>query len=187
VLIENGFKNNIIQQVASNESVLIGKMIHSKKDIEQLIDTLQLSPHPEGGYYREVYCSEKTVTSPVHGKIRHAMTDIYFLLMAGQKSRFHRIVHDEIWHFYQGAPLTLIEINSDTFEMSKVTLGDTDIKLKHLIKGGNWQSAYSNGDYSLVGCTVAPGFTFSDFSFLTDNDLTLESIVKKYPDLKELI
>jgi len=162
-------------------------MIHPSKKIKQLIETLELSPHPEGGYYREVFRSEKTVQSPVHGKKRHAMTDIYFLLNAGQKSRFHRIVHDEIWHFYKGAPLTLIEINSETFEMSKVILGDTDSVLKHMIKGGNWQSAYSEGDYSLVGCTVAPGFTFSDFSFLTDDKKTYERMMKAYPELIELM
>jgi hypothetical protein len=162
-------------------------MRHSQKEIHQLIDRLNLFPHPEGGFYREVYCSEHTVISPVHEKQRNAMTDIYFLLMAGQKSRFHRILHDEIWHFYHGAPLSLIEINYDTCDMSKVILGNTDLQFKHMIKAKNWQSAYSNGDYSLVGCTVAPGFSFSDFSFLSDNELACESIIKRYPNLEEFV
>jgi len=163
-------------------------MARHTKEIDQLIETLKLSPHPEGGYYYQVYCSENKVSSPVNGKEKPSMTDIYFLLTGGQISRFHRIIHDEIWHFYLGSPLTLIEINSDTLEKKQIVIGDQKkIHFKHIVQGGNWQSAYSNGDFSLVGCTVAPGFEFEDFSFLSDNDLAFESIINKYPDLHKFM
>ena len=76
-----------------------------------LIDKLQLEPHPEGGYYRRVFESDKQVRSPVHQLPRPAMTHIYFLLLEGQVSRFHRVLHDEIWNHYAGAPLRLYHIH----------------------------------------------------------------------------
>ncbi|ETR74204.1 MAG: hypothetical protein OMM_00398 [Candidatus Magnetoglobus multicellularis str. Araruama] len=164
-------------------------MMDINKHAAQLIQRLDLVKHPEGGYYREVYRSESVFVSPKNGQKRHAMTDIFFLLLAGQKSRFHRIIHDEIWHFYKGDPLTLIDIQADNLEMSRITLGNTNSQLtfKHWIRGYNWQSAYTNGEYSLVGCTVAPGFEFDDFSFLHDNPEASRRIINKYPELKEFL
>lgn len=87
-----------------------------------IIDALELSPHPEGGYFKEIYRSETTVLSPHAGEMRSALTDIYFLLISGQVSRFHRVLHDEIWHFYEGAPLMLVEIEADGSLMREVSL-----------------------------------------------------------------
>jgi len=158
------------------------------KRAEKLINELKLIPHPEGGYYRETYCSESKLISPVNGEIRNSLTDIYFLLVSGQVSRFHRVIHDEIWHFYEGDPLELIEIQSDSFGMSKIILGDNAIvKYKHCIKGGNWQAAYSAGEYSLVGCTVFPGFDFSDFEFLKEDADAQTIFLEKNPKLSNLI
>lgn len=131
----------------------------------ELIEKLELLPHPEGGFYREVYRSETSVTSPVHAEQRNTVTDIYFLLTEGQISRFHKVVHDEIWHFYEGAPLRLIDITPD-LTLREITLGRDTFSYKHTIQGQHWQAARSTGAYTLVGCTVAPGFDFSDFSFL---------------------
>ena len=155
----------------------------------ELIEVLKLTPHPEGGYYREIYRSESKLISPVNGEMRNSLTDIYFLLVAGQISRLHRVVHDEIWHFYEGDPLELVEIQSDGMEMSKILLGgDNDIvKYTHCIKGGNWQAAYSTGEYSLVGCTVGPGFDFADFEFLKENADARSTVFDKNPDLLNLI
>lgn len=156
---------------------------------EELIEKLELVPHPEGGYYREMYRSEGKVSSPWNKGIRNAMTDIYFLLTEGQVSRFHKVAHDELWNFYEGAPLELIEIEMASLKVSKNTLGiSTNIpRYKHLIKGDNWQAAYSTGDYSLVGCTVAPGFEFSDFEFLKGHkDINRINDINN-PELNKLI
>jgi len=160
----------------------------NKKALE-LIDILELIPHPEGGYYREIYRSESKLISPVNGEMRNSLTDIYFLLVSGQISRLHRVVHDEIWHFYEGDPLELVEVQSDDLEMSKILLGGDNsiVRYKHCIKGGNWQAAYSTGEYSLVGCTVAPGFDFTDLEFLKENADVHSTFLKKNPKLLDLI
>ncbi len=154
-----------------------------------LINGLELLPHPEGGYYKEIYRSETTVHSPHAGGMRHALTDIYFLLLSCQVSRLHRVLHDEIWHLYEGAPLILVEIEANGLEMREVRLegcGPTP-KYKHCVKGGNWQAAYSTGEYTLVGCTVAPGFVFEDFRFLSQ-EAELQSIVlEKFPSVSHLL
>jgi uncharacterized protein len=154
-----------------------------------LIDTLELSPHPEGGYFKEVYRSATIVHSTLAGDRRNALTDIYFLLLSGQVSRFHRVVHDEIWHFYEGSPLVLVEIVAATFEMREIRLGGAGTlpNYKHCIRGGNWQAAYSTGDYSLAGCTVAPGFAFADFEFLQQHATLQAVVLEKFPKIAHLI
>lgn len=135
--------------------------------IESLIAHYNLSPHPEGGWYKETYRSEAILTSPANQQQRHSVTQIYFLLAEGDVSRFHRVLHDEIWHFHEGAPLRLLDANANSCE--EVLLGSQTGHYHHVIKGGNYQAAESTGEYTLVGCTVAPGFDFADFSFLKDN------------------
>ena len=131
------------------------------------------------------------VHSPLAGGSRSGLTDIYFLLLAGQVSRLHRVLHDEIWHFYEGAPLVLVEITAEDLVLQEVRLENSGSRpqYKHCVQGGNWQAAYSTGDYSLIGCTVAPGFDFADFQFLQENNAQCytyyEKISKCWPlDLK---
>jgi len=131
-----------------------------------LIEKLNLSPHPEGGFYREVYKSEYEVRSPSHHLARPAATHIYFLLLKGQISRFHKVLHDEIWNFYAGAPLRLYQINQQ--QLHEFQLGGGDMQFSAVVPGGYYQAAVSTGDYSLLGCTVAPGFDFTDFSFVEE-------------------
>lgn len=139
-----------------------------------LISRYNLRPHPEGGHYGEVYRSIDTVASPRKKKPRSALTHIYFLLEKGQISRFHRVEHDEVWNFYAGAPLKLIQVEaqmpmqveSDYITHEKVIGGSTDNEFVHVIPAGHWQAAESTGDFSFVGCSVAPGFDFEDFSFM---------------------
>lgn len=136
-----------------------------------LIQKYGLMPHPEGGYYKQVYRSSGNTASHVHGKSRPALTHIYFLLLKGQVSRFHRVLHDEVWNHYEGAPLQLIQFETDTLAqngLSKKTIGNSENGYVHIVPAGHYQAAYSTGDYSLVGCTVAPGFDFEDFSFIED-------------------
>ncbi|WP_026376666.1 cupin domain-containing protein [Aestuariibacter salexigens] len=152
--------------------------------MQDLIERFALTPHPEGGYYRQNYCSRQQLSSPVHGQTRPALTHIYFLLTAGQVSRFHEVLHDEVWNFYAGAPLKLIEYVEG--KPREILLGAPHQQYCHVIEAGVWQAAESTGDYSLVGCTVAPGFDFADFSFIEDESLKTE-IQTQWPDLSRFI
>lgn len=126
---------------------------------EDLIQKLELQPHPEGGYFRETFRD----TSESNG--RSAGTAIFFLLKAGEISRWHKVDATEIWHFYAGAPLEL-GLAEDGANSHTVILG-TDLNESQLpqrvIPAGWWQQARSLGDWTLVGCTVSPGFEFSGF------------------------
>jgi uncharacterized protein len=121
----------------------------------QLIDTLALEPHPEGGWYRQVFKSEAMVTRHADGASRSALTTIYFLLAAGSVSRPHRVSSDEVWHFYEGDALELT-IGED------VVVLDASHRVR-VVPANVWQSARPLGEYALVGCTVGPGFEFEDF------------------------
>lgn len=122
----------------------------------ELIETLGLAPHPEGGWYRQVYRSEEKVTRQRDGAERSALTTIYFLLVEGTYSAWHRVASDEVWHFYEGDPLELL-IRDD----APVRLDAAN--RVHVIPAGTWQAARPLGTYTLVGCTVGPGFDFADF------------------------
>ena len=153
------------------------------KNIQKIIEKYQLEVHPEGGFYKEVYRSEQIVNSPVNNNERNTLTHIYFLLTKSQISRFHKVHHDEIWNFYEGAPLKLIEFyNSEIYE----TIIGRNSYIK-VIKGGAFQAAETTGEYTLVGCSVAPGFDFSDFSFLNENEELTNKIKMKFPKYRKFI
>ncbi|MCK5028065.1 MAG: cupin domain-containing protein [Bacteroidales bacterium] len=154
-------------------------------DPDFLIQKYQLQPHPEGGYYREVYRSDQELLSPVVNEKRNTVSHIYFLLKQGQFSRFHRVLHDEIWNFYGGSPLKIIEF--DGINIEEKIIGKENESYFSVIQGGVFQAAESTGEFSFVGCSVAPGFDFKDFSFLTDEPEMLASINKKYPEYKSLV
>ncbi|HYC61554.1 MAG TPA: cupin domain-containing protein [Thermoanaerobaculia bacterium] len=122
---------------------------------QQLIETLALEPHPEGGWYRQIFKSEERVTRHADGADRAALTTIYFLLVEGTFSAWHRVWSDEVWHFYEGDALELL--TRDT-----VTRLDADHRV-HVVRANDWQAARPLGAYALVGCTVGPGFEFDDF------------------------
>jgi predicted cupin superfamily sugar epimerase len=122
---------------------------------------LGLKPHPEGGYFRETFRDERLVEGG-----RAASTAIYFLLTGGQRSHWHRIDAVEIWHFYAGDPLVLEVRASDPGAITRVTLGPDIMAGQHpqtIVPAGAWQAAESLGFWTLVGCTVAPGFAFERF------------------------
>ena len=125
----------------------------------QLIDARGLAPHPEGGWYRQVYKSGERVTRAHDGAERSALTTIEFLLAAGTHSAWHRVQSDEAWHFYEGDPLELL-VRVDGRETA-VTL-DAGRRV-HVVPARAWQSARPLGAYAFVGCTVGPGFEFADF------------------------
>ena len=153
--------------------------------MQALIDKYNLIPHPEGGYYAVVYESKQSVKSPVVNKDRRAVSHIYFLLLKGQVSILHKVVHDEIWNFYQGDPLKLIKYNGSKVE--EVIIGSGCSDYASIVEGGVYQAAESTGDYSLVGCSVAPGFEFEDFLFLRDELDTKEKFIQKFPGYQKFV
>ena len=116
---------------------------------------LGLKPHPEGGYYAETFRSPLRLTLP-DGRVRSASTAIHYLLPAGAWSTWHRVRADEVWHHYEGAPLTLHRLG-----MGEARL-DRDAP-QAVVPAGVWQAAEPEGGAVLCGCTVAPGFEFEDF------------------------
>jgi len=122
---------------------------------QQLIESLGLAPHPEGGWYRQVFKSGEHVTRHRDGAERSAITTIYFLLVEGTESAWHRVQSDEVWHFYEGDALELL-----THEGPARLDADNRV---FVVRAGEWQAARALGAYALVGCTVGPGFEFDDF------------------------
>jgi predicted cupin superfamily sugar epimerase len=151
---------------------------------QELIDRLGLERHPEGGHFAQIFRSADSV-SPSDGRAqRRAMTTIYFLLTAGEHSRWHRVVSDEAWHFYEGAPLELRELTPDLGALRMHRLGpydDTHAPV-HVVPAGYWQAARSTGGYTLVGCTVGPGFEFDDFTMLSDLDEISADVRRRHPE-----
>ena len=128
----------------------------------QIIDTLSMQPHPEGGHFVETFRD----ISQVSGAPRSVCTAIYYLLQAGETSAWHRVTDaSEIWHWYAGAPLTL-RMSPDGEHTSEVRLGPdlpSGERPQAIVEAGYWQSAEPLGPWTLVGCTVAPGFEFDSF------------------------
>lgn len=131
-----------------------------RKPASEIIRLLNLQPHPEGGHFRETFRDMRQIGG------RSASTLIYFLLAEGERSHWHRVDAAEVWHFYAGSPLVLQYAASDRTPPSSVILGN-DIENgqqpQFVIPQGNWQAAESLGEWTLVGCTVAPGFEFAGF------------------------
>ena len=120
----------------------------------EVVALLGLEPHPEGGWYRQTFRD----VAPPEG--RGASTAIYFLLEAGQESRWHRVDVAEVWHYYAGAPLMLTIDQADHRLGPDLAAGE---RPQAVVPAGVWQKARSLGDWTLVGCTVAPGFEFAGF------------------------
>jgi predicted cupin superfamily sugar epimerase len=127
----------------------------------EVMRMLELKPHPEGGHFRETFRDVRAVDGG-----RTASTAIYFLLARGERSHWHRIDATEVWHYYAGAPLALDVATSDQGPVARVTLGP-DLgrgeRPQAIVPARAWQATASLGDWTLVGCTVAPGFDFNGF------------------------
>jgi predicted cupin superfamily sugar epimerase len=158
------------------------------------IEAFQLLPHPEGGFYKETYRSDCAVqpqpatslSSSQLAPVRAASTGIYFLLEHGNFSAFHRIASDEMWHFYAGDALEVLEL-LETGELVTTLLGMTLAKgetFQHVVKANTWFASrvVEGGAFALVGCTVAPGFDFSDFQLADRVELS-----RQYPIHREVI
>ena len=124
-----------------------------------IIRMLDLKPHPEGGHFRETFRDARTVGD------RAASTAAYFFLARGERSHWHRVDAVEIWHWYAGAPLQL-EIAAAPRRIERVTLGgdiSAGLRPQAVVPAHIWQAAQTLGDWTLLGCTVAPAFDFAGF------------------------
>ncbi len=160
----------------------------NKADI--YINELNLLPHIEGGYYREVYRSDDIIKNSAlpdrYTENRTFGTSIYFLLKNNDISKFHRLQSDEIWHFYDGCPIQIVMI-SPKGKLIEQTLGLDIINgqiPQLLIPKHHWFGAYLSdvSGFGFVGCTVVPGFEFQDFVLAKR-----ERILSEFPDFKEII
>jgi predicted cupin superfamily sugar epimerase len=135
----------------------------------EIIRRLALKPHPEGGHYRETFRDSHTING------RAASTSIYFLLQRGERSHWHRVDAVETWHYYAGAPLRLSVVNGaseEIFRLGPDIVADETPQVT--VPARAWQAAETTGDWTLTGCTVAPGFEFDGFE-LAPKDWTPKS------------
>ncbi|BDD00900.1 cupin domain-containing protein [Persicobacter psychrovividus] len=152
-----------------------------------LIEQLELAPHPEGGYYKEIFRSDIPISNGL-GQKKVASTAIYYLLESTDFSTFHRITSDEGWHFYQGNSCLIVhEIQEDGTYIAHRLSNDLERgQFFSMINAGSWFAAnleeQESGNFALVGCTVAPGFEFEDFEIADARTLS-----KKYPQHQALI
>ncbi|MGK7395807.1 MAG: cupin domain-containing protein [Candidatus Cyclobacteriaceae bacterium M3_2C_046] len=162
-----------------------------KESAEFWINHLNLNKHPEGGYFREVYRGEQiipenTLSAGYQGP-RNVSTSIYFLLEGKDFSAFHRIKSDETWHFYVGSALEIYQLEDTNRNYSKIVLGTEVLnqqQLQYTIPRNHWFAArvVDPDGFSLVGCTVAPGFDFADFELAESGQL-----IKHFPQQEALI
>ncbi|TDQ17233.1 hypothetical protein DFQ04_1885 [Algoriphagus boseongensis] len=151
--------------------------------IQELVERLQMKPHPEGGFYAETYRSDSELDTE-NGK-RNLITSIFFLLSSENVSHFHRIKSDELWFWHEGSPLSVHLLGEKGHEVLK--LGPVDGKgtlPQHLVKANTiFGSCLDEPEsYSLVSCVVAPGFDFRDFELFATEDL-----LRLYPEAEEII
>jgi predicted cupin superfamily sugar epimerase len=159
------------------------------KEAEIIIKALKLKKHPEGGYFSETYRSNETLEKDLHERYegKHSLyTSIYFLLSENDFSAFHILKSDEIWHFYSGTTLDIHIINPDG-TLETVSLGkkyESGENFQYLIKAGQYFAAevQDKASFALVGCTVSPGFEYSDFELCKKQEL-----IEKFSAHKELI
>lgn len=159
-----------------------------KSRIYELIKTLHLQPHPEGGYYTEVYRSDGyiEIDEDTFPDGRHYCTSIYYLLDSVDQSHFHRIRSDEVWHHYEGSSIT-IHMISETGSYRKLQVGKNlgnGEKPQQTVPAGYWFGVTVDepDSHALCGCTVSPGFDFDDFEMA--DRITL---LKKFPEHEEII
>ena len=134
----------------------------------ELIKILEMRPHPEGGHYVELFRSAHRVQVVERKVERAAITAIYFLLAAGECSRWHRVLSDETWHYHEGDPIELLLFSDGSVQRHRVGPVAPETRPTVVVPAGTWQAARTTGDYSLVACTVGPGFEYADFALAFD-------------------
>ncbi len=154
----------------------------NNQEVQTIVSALSMQPHPEGGYYSEVYRSPVEIP----GKERQLMTSIYFLLTSDNVSNFHRIKSDELWFHHAGSPITVHILNQDKGHI-KINVGSDVLNGEHpqaLVNGGEifGSSVDIENSYALVSCVVAPGFDFQDFELFNRAEL-----IEQFPNHEEII
>jgi uncharacterized protein len=154
-----------------------------------LIRELGLQPHPEGGWYAEVFRSARPVDAQDGREGRVALTTIDFLLERGQASAWHRVRSDEVWHLLEGDGLVLWLLPPDLSRVERVVLGavTTGLRQRHVVPADWWQAAEPMGDFAYVGATVGPGFDFADFAFGRDDTALRAALPGLAPELTRLL
>lgn len=153
---------------------------------DELIQRLQLQPHPEGGHYRELFRSPAAV-QPGDGRApRAALTTIDFLLRRGERSAWHQVASDEVWHLLEGGPLTLVTLPPTLDRIVQLRLQPVgtapDAAPRHVVPAGWWQAAEPQGEFAYVGATVGPGFDFADFRFGRDDPALRGALARLAPE-----
>lgn len=157
-------------------------------DSSYWIQKLELLPHPEGGFYKETYRAMESNSFVMNGqkKNRNLSTAIYFLMECGNFSAFHRIQSDELWHFYTGDPLEIVIIEPSG-KLEKILMGSNPENgecLQAVVPANVWFGSrpLQGSTYSLVACTVSPGFDFQDFELAQK-----ENLLHQFPKHKQII
>jgi uncharacterized protein len=158
-----------------------------KLSADSLIRALALAPHPEGGWYREVFRSPGTVIAG--GRERSALTTILYLLAERGHSRWHRVEGDELWHFHDGAPLELFQLDPAGAAGENRTLSDggDGTEPVAVVAAHRWQAARTSGAWSLVSCTMGPGFEFSELALLRDHPAEAAALAARHPEWSSMI
>ena len=151
-----------------------------------LMKPVNLVEHPEGGRFCEVFRSAETVTT-YKGDTRSALTHIYFSLKPGEKSRFHKVASDEVWNLYQGSGLNLYIWDGSDNPPECITLSADSNNFCHVVPAKVWQAAEPASDTALVGCSVAPGFEFTDFTLIDPESGDAGKLISLDPDMKRFI
>jgi predicted cupin superfamily sugar epimerase len=154
---------------------------------EKIIEILNLSKHPEGGYFRQTYKSGFIVKPEKESYTRSCATHIYYYLQRGMYSKFHKVKHDEIWNLYDGEGVKLHLYDDKNNRADEKILSKRDFDFHTVVRGDLWQAAEPIGDYVLVGCTVAPGWELEDEAYLCDRADVIDRLVELRPDLQRLI
>jgi uncharacterized protein len=147
---------------------------------------VDLIDHPEGGRFRRVFRSARTVSTP-DGDTRSALTHIYFLLKPGEVSRFHKLASDEIWNLYQGPGLNLYSWDGTNRPPKCNLLSAGSNCFCHVIPAGTWQAAAPVSDTVLVGCSVAPGFEFSDLTLIDPGSEDAKRLLSVAPEMARYV
>jgi hypothetical protein len=157
--------------------------------VSELINLLDLDTYPEGGHYRETFRSPGIVQIPGNLEERRALTTIYYLLLEGEYDSWHRLSGDEVWHYLEGSTLELFWIRQDAETCTRCLVGNVEGSSRPVavVPGGCWQMARITGDYTLVGCTMGPGFEKEDYRLLRDMPEEARKIRLRFPELADYI
>jgi predicted cupin superfamily sugar epimerase len=156
---------------------------------EELVRRLGLQPHPEGGFYREIFRSTRRVQPFDARPARSGLTLIYFLLADGGASRWHRVASDEAWSWVEGDALELFHVSAalDGFARERLGAPGDGVEAAAVVPAGEWQAARTTGAYTLVTCAVGPGFDFADFRMMSDDAAVAGEVRRRFPEAAALI